>query len=184
MPIYLATLVLLVTKPTRKNISHQLREFGFLQLRSLRRSQLSQADLCPVILFVHQHLCSHTNVYVYVYLYLLCATYTLSATIPMAVKRKRSEYEAEAKNHDESDSGASLSQKMAESDSDIADALIGVDDEDDGDLIRKTLAKKNMKQGTQMINKSKQKQKGDVGGGSFQSMGSNNFFFGCHEQTF
>ena len=50
------------------------------------------------------------------------------------------------------------------------------DDEDLQDIIRQATAKRDVKEGTQVIKKTKGKTKitkGEVGGGSFQSMGEN-----------
>ena len=47
-------------------------------------------------------------------------------------------------------------------------------DEDEGDIIRMSISKRNVKSGTEVLKKTKGKKivKGEVGGGSFQSMGS------------
>lgn len=49
------------------------------------------------------------------------------------------------------------------------------DEEDEDDFIKETISKFNMKSGTEMLKKTKGKNKitkGEVGGGSFQSMGA------------
>lgn len=84
----------------------------------------------------------------------------------------------------ESDSDTSFSVVPADSDVDISSALVGkrlklsqgIDDEDDGlaDFLQKSIAKRSVKEGTQVLKNAKGKgkiSKGEVGGGSFQSMG-------------
>ena len=51
------------------------------------------------------------------------------------------------------------------------------DDEDLQDIIRQATTKRDLKEGTQVVKKAKGKTKitkGEVGGGSFQSMGEHN----------
>jgi ATP-dependent RNA helicase DDX54/DBP10 len=96
-------------------------------------------------------------------------------------KRKRSV-------EDEEDSDFSVVQADDDIDIDISSALTGkparkgpltgpnTDDDDDDELqefIHDSIAKRNVKGGTEMLKKikNKGKGKGDVGGGSFQSMG-------------
>lgn len=87
-------------------------------------------------------------------------------------------------------SGASLmlslkrKRSIDEDDLDIASALTGTqltpdrDDDDDelGDFIQDAIAKRNVKGGTDLLKKinNKKSKNGDVGGGSFQSMGQFN----------
>lgn len=90
----------------------------------------------------------------------------------MALKRKHSEIEEEA------ECLHSSSQSPQEDDSDdvdVANALadtIEVGDEDAA-FIRESIQTRNKKEGTEILKQSKKsKVKGDVGGGSFQSMGA------------
>lgn len=90
----------------------------------------------------------------------------------MALKRKHSEIEEEAECLYYS------SQSPQEDDSDdvdVANALadtIEVGDEDAA-FIRESIQTRNKKEGTEILKQSKKsKVKGDVGGGSFQSMGA------------
>ena len=89
-------------------------------------------------------------------------------------KRKR--------NHQESDSDISIVQVVSDDDLDIFSALTGKkqrasdvdDDEDLRDIIQDSITKRNVKGGTDVLKKTKGKTKlakGEVGGGSFQSMG-------------
>ncbi|KAL1748864.1 P-loop containing nucleoside triphosphate hydrolase protein [Schizophyllum fasciatum] len=93
------------------------------------------------------------------------------------VKRKRAE-------EDDSDSGYSVVAAQDDDDEsmDISSALVGKKprlEEDDGDddlqdFIQTSIAKRNIKSGTEVVKKVKGKSKitkGEVGGGSFQSMG-------------
>ena len=107
-------------------------------------------------------------------------------------KRKRSESD---------DDSASLSFVDDEQDVDISPALTGdktrivepddSDDEDElADFIRSSIAKRSIKEGTRIVKKSKGKvqiSKGEVGGGSFQSMGMfkqiSNSFIRLHGTT-
>lgn len=101
----------------------------------------------------------------------------------LAHKRKRTQ-----QSDDESDSGASSSHEVPLSDDeiDISSALTGKkartephDEENDDELtefIQNSIAKRNVKGGTEVLKKTKGKgktkmSKGEVGGGSFQSMG-------------
>ena len=101
----------------------------------------------------------------------------------MTLKRKRSpKDEDDAESH--SDSGISF-REMAGSDEeiDVFTSLTGAkkqpvsleeDGDDDEELIRETMAKKLAKDGTALLKKMKGKTKmvkGEIGGGSFQSMG-------------
>jgi ATP-dependent RNA helicase DDX54/DBP10 len=105
------------------------------------------------------------------------------------VKRKRSE--SVSSEEWESDNGGSSSAgELSDDDMDISSALTGkrprreprpvddIDDEDDEDLnnfIKATISKRDVKEGTQVVKKAKGKAKvakGEVGGGSFQSMGT------------
>ena len=103
--------------------------------------------------------------------------FSFSAALMMALtKRKRYESEDE-------ESSISSSLEHNEDDVDISSALTtkkikttqSEDDEDDlADFIRSSIAKRSMKEGTKIVKKSKGKDKmakGEVGGGSFQSMG-------------
>jgi hypothetical protein len=90
----------------------------------------------------------------------------------MALKRKRSEIEEEAESpHYSSQS----SQEDNSNDVDVANALadtIEVEDEDAA-FIRESIQTRNKKEATEILRQSKKsKVKGDVGGGSFQSMGT------------
>jgi hypothetical protein len=89
----------------------------------------------------------------------------------MAPKRKRSEIEEEAES---THSTSRLSQEDNSDDVDVANALadtIEVGDEDAA-FIHESIQARNKKEGTEIIRKTKKaKIKGDVGGGSFQSMG-------------
>ncbi|KIJ39871.1 hypothetical protein M422DRAFT_230441 [Sphaerobolus stellatus SS14] len=67
---------------------------------------------------------------------------------------------------------------LSDGEVDISSMLMGVqhgasDNEDDEDFIRESMSKQNIKTGTELIKKAKGKKisKGEVGGGSFQSMG-------------
>lgn len=91
-------------------------------------------------------------------------------------KRKRSESD------DESSSLPSSDENHEEKDVDISLTLVGKrakftepDDEDElAEFIRTSIAKRSIKEGTSIVKKSKGKgkfAKGEVGGGSFQSMG-------------
>ena len=106
------------------------------------------------------------------------------------VKRKRTQEEEE----DDVDFDYSSLDEQSDSDIDISSALVGKkprldrkrpakgedeDDEDDDDalqnIIRESIAKRNVKGGTELLKKTKGKTKivkGEVGGGSFQSMGA------------
>ena len=106
------------------------------------------------------------------------------------VKRKRTQEEGE----DNIDFDYSSLDEQSDSDIDISSALVGKkprldrkhpakgedkDDEDDDDalqnIIRESIAKRNVKGGTELLKKTKGKTKivkGEVGGGSFQSMGA------------
>ena len=105
------------------------------------------------------------------------------------VKRKRSE--SISSEEWESDVGESSSAgEQSDDEMDISSALTGkrprreprpmhdVDDEDDEDLtnfIKASISKRDVKEGTQVVKKAKGKAKvvkGEVGGGSFQSMGT------------
>jgi ATP-dependent RNA helicase DDX54/DBP10 len=103
--------------------------------------------------------------------------FDLFAVTYMALsKRKRAESD------DEQSSLSSSS--SADGYNDISSALTGKrakgpeDEEDDdelADFLRASIAKRSMKEGTRIVKKSKGKQKvtkGEVGGGSFQSMGA------------
>jgi len=90
----------------------------------------------------------------------------------MALKRKHAEIEDEAESlHYSSQS----SQESNSDDVDVANALadtIEVADEDAA-FIRESIQTRNKKEGTEILKQSKKsKVKGDVGGGSFQSMGT------------
>ncbi|KAF9528456.1 ATP-dependent RNA helicase DBP10 [Crepidotus variabilis] len=101
--------------------------------------------------------------------------------MPVA-KRKRT---ANSDEEDWSDGGSSSRSGLESEDFDISSALTGKkpkiakardeDDEDDiAEFIQASIAKRSMKEGTQVLKKSKGKDKvnkGEVGGGSFQSMG-------------
>lgn len=104
-------------------------------------------------------------------------------------KRKRV-----AQSDDESDSsGYSIAKAASDDEIDISAALAGkkpkstgkgkqralevddLDDEDLHDIIQDSIAKRNVKGGTDVLKKTKGKvklAKGEVGGGSFQSMGA------------
>ena len=96
----------------------------------------------------------------------------------MMALTKRKRYESE-----DEESSISSSLEHNEDDVDISSALTtkkikttqSEDDEDDlADFIRSSIAKRSMKEGTRIVKKSKGKDKiskGEVGGGSFQSMG-------------
>lgn len=98
------------------------------------------------------------------------------------IKRKFSSFSAS----EESDADTISEGLPSDSDIDISAALIGNkdkgvhpegvedDDEELQELIRDSIAKRNVKGGTDMLKKTKGKArmaKGEVGGGSFQSMG-------------
>lgn len=102
-------------------------------------------------------------------------------------KRKRASEESE----EDSDSVFSTIQADDDDDIDISSALAakhtqnaamddldngddGSDDDEFGDFINESIARRNVKGGTDMLKKikAKGKGKGDVGGGSFQSMGA------------
>ncbi|KAL4073888.1 P-loop containing nucleoside triphosphate hydrolase protein [Scleroderma yunnanense] len=102
----------------------------------------------------------------------------------MAPKRKRADEEGEE------DSDSAFSIVRPDDDVDISSALTvhraqkatvdgsdnggdGTDDDELGDFINDSIARRNIKGGTDLLKKikSKGKGKGDVGGGSFQSMG-------------
>ncbi|RXW24994.1 hypothetical protein EST38_g872 [Candolleomyces aberdarensis] len=103
------------------------------------------------------------------------------------VKRKRSE--SISSEEWESDNESSSTGELDDDDMDISSALTGtrprreprpvddIDDEDDEDLtnfIKTSITKRDVKEGTQVVKKAKGKAKvtkGEVGGGSFQSMG-------------
>ncbi|KAJ2928642.1 hypothetical protein H1R20_g8442, partial [Candolleomyces eurysporus] len=103
------------------------------------------------------------------------------------VKRKRSE--SISSEEWESDSASSSNEELSDDDMDISSALTGkrprreprpvadIEDEDDEDLtnfIKTSITKRDVKEGTQVVKKAKGKAKvtkGEVGGGSFQSMG-------------
>lgn len=94
--------------------------------------------------------------------------------------------------HTESDddfSEVSLDEGFSEEDVDISSALTGKrprvtpritgqaedDDDDLQEFIRESIAKRDVKEGTELLKKTKGKakiSKGEVGGGSFQSMGT------------
>ena len=89
-----------------------------------------------------------------------------------AVKRKRNE-----ENVRENSPESSIDEvPMSDGEVDISSALVGMPnyDEDDEDFIRESMMKHNIKTGTEVIKKAKGKKvtKGEVGGGSFQSMGA------------
>jgi len=90
----------------------------------------------------------------------------------MAPKRKHSEIEEETESINYS---SHSSQEDKSNDVDVANALaepMEVGDEDAA-FIRKSIQTRNKKEGTEILKQSKKsKIKGDVGGGSFQSMGT------------
>lgn len=104
----------------------------------------------------------------------------------LSQKRTRaldSEYEAEGSSDvdsaDEVDISSALTGKKPKKprlDEDIS--LFAVESDDDEglqEIIHKSIAKRNVKSGTELLKKTKGKSKitkGEVGGGSFQSMGS------------
>lgn len=92
----------------------------------------------------------------------------------MALKRKRSEIDEETASINYS---SHSSQESKSNDVDVANALaepIDVVDEDTA-FIRESIQRHNKKAGTEILRQSKKsKIKGDVGGGSFQSMGAQN----------
>ena len=111
------------------------------------------------------------------------------------VKRKRSE--SVTSEEWESDSGSSSAGELSDDDMDISSALTGkqarreprslddidIDDEDDDEdltnFIKTSITKRDVKEGTQVVKKAKGKAKvakGEVGGGSFQSMGTPTVF--------
>lgn len=77
---------------------------------------------------------------------------------------------------------------VSDGDVDISSTLMArkwpqVDDDDDEDFIRETMAKHNVKSGTEIVKKTKGKSKitkGEVGGGSFQSMGGYSPYTSCY----
>lgn len=88
----------------------------------------------------------------------------------MAPKRKRSEIEEEAESINYS---SHSSQEEKSNDVDIADALAVEVGDEDAAFIRQSIQTRNKKEGTEILRQSKKsKIKGDVGGGSFQSMGT------------
>ena len=90
----------------------------------------------------------------------------------MALKRKRSEMQEGAESFHYS---SQSSQEDSSDDVDVANALadtIEVGDEDAA-FIRESIQTRNKKEGTEILKQSKKSRvKGDVGGGSFQSMGT------------
>jgi len=88
----------------------------------------------------------------------------------MAPKRKRSEIEEEAESIQY---GSQSSQEDNSDNVDVADALADtIEVGDDATFIRESIQARNKKEGTEILKQSKKsKIKGDVGGGSFQSMG-------------
>lgn len=90
----------------------------------------------------------------------------------MGVKRKQPD------SAPESDNDYDIVSQHDDSDVDIAAALVDGDDgSGDEDFIRDTLRKKHVKDGAELIKQAKGKgkshlKKGDLGGGSFQSMGA------------
>ena len=105
-------------------------------------------------------------------------------------KRKHSE------SVDSDDGYSEVSLANSEDEVDISSALTGKrpkvtprlnpqeDDDDDDDLqefIRESITKRDVKEGTELIKKTKGKakiSKGEIGGGSFQSMGTH-IYIGC-----
>ena len=104
-------------------------------------------------------------------------------------RRPTEEYESDS---DDFIEGSSLSAAVSDSEVDISSALTGkkkaqrldyhTDDEDNEDdfeelegLIKESVLKRDRKEGTKLLKKTKGKTKiakGEVGGGSFQSMGA------------
>lgn len=108
-------------------------------------------------------------------------------------KRKRTQEEQE----DDFDSDSFSLEEQSDSEIDISSALVGkkpridrpqlnANDDEDGDealqeLIRDSISKRNAKDGTELLKKTKGKTKivkGEVGGGSFQSMGASQYYSG------
>ena len=107
----------------------------------------------------------------------------------MKRRRPTEEYESDS---DDFIEGSSLSAAVSDSEVDISSALTGkkkaqrldyhTDDEDNEDdfeelegLIKESVLKRDRKEGTKLLKKTKGKTKiakGEVGGGSFQSMGA------------
>jgi ATP-dependent RNA helicase DDX54/DBP10 len=107
-------------------------------------------------------------------------------TFSVAMARKRARDQAVSES--EPENGSDVSEKDSDDGVDIFSSLTGSrnqsqkisrktredEDEDEDDEIRASQAKSNRKQGTEMLKKLKGKShmsKGEVGGGSFQSMG-------------
>jgi len=98
------------------------------------------------------------------------------------LKRKRGNENSRPRG-DASDSESSIDEiPMSDGEIDISSTLVGrhglmTDGEDDEDFIRLSMAKQNIKSGTELLKKTKGKKisKGELGGGSFQSMGMSPF---------
>ena len=105
----------------------------------------------------------------------------------MLSKRRRDD---ESDDEDDSvDIFAALTSKRRRSESEDDDD----NDDELGEFIRTSIAKRDIKQGTEVVKKAKGKGKlvkGEVGGGSFQSMGASQCFalldanFSCNMQVF
>lgn len=119
---------------------------------------------------------------------------TYNSATPNMPPSKRKRSESVSSEGWASNSGSSSNGELSDDDMDISSALTGkrpkldqlgpenIDDEDDEDLnnfIKTSIAKRDVKEGTQVVKKAKGKAKvakGEVGGGSFQSMGVQSCF--------
>lgn len=118
-------------------------------------------------------------------------------------KRKRTPVPSDPESESDVASSADGFGNLSDDEIDISSALtekrpklnthhegVTEDDEDDlEDIIRKATSKANVKGGTEMLKKTKGKSKivkGEVGGGSFQSMGAYNqiAYFRCYCNMF